>query len=167
MQRTLNVNACFIGTMKLAKDSLVLKKTTNHGRTGEKDPIAENRNHLTQLLINKSALKQDIAHESELVFQELKSCIKQELEALRVLVPDERVRLFYKERGDYEIHVYVGSDVLVFSLHQNVFRLPDNNPLWGTGYFQHDERHGYFGGYTCIIFLQNPSFKTDFLIQVI
>ena len=87
----------------------------------KKDPIAENRNHLTQLLINKSALKQDIAHESELVFQELKSCIKQELEALRVLVPDERVRLFYKERGDYEIHVYVGSDVLVFSLHQNVF----------------------------------------------
>ena len=125
----------------------------------KKDPIAENRNHLTQLLINKSALKQDIAHESELVFQELKSCIKQELEALRVLVPDERVRLFYKERGDYEIHVYVGSDVLVFSLHQNVFRLPDNNPLWGTGYFQHDERHGYFGG----IYVYN--FLAESLIQ--
>jgi len=124
-----------------------------------KDPIAQNRSHLTQLLVNKSALKQDIAQESELVFKELKSCIKQGLEALRALVPDERVRLFYKERGEYEIHVYVGSDVLVFSLHQNVFRLPDNNPLWGTGYFQHDERHGYFG----VIYVYN--FLAESLIQ--
>lgn len=124
-----------------------------------KDPIVQNRQQLTQLLINKSALKQDIAQETELVFKELKETIKSELEALRALVPDERVRLYFKERGEFEIHVYVGSDVLVFSLHQNVFRLPDSNPLWGTGYFQHDERHGYFG----VIYVYN--FLAESLLQ--
>jgi len=123
------------------------------------DPIAQNRNHLTQLLLNKSALKQDIAHESVVIFNELKAQIKLELEALRTLVHDDRVRLYFKERGDYEIHVYIGSDVLVFSLHQNVFRLPDNNPLWGTAYFQSEERHGYFG----IIYVYN--FLAESLIQ--
>ena len=67
------------------------------------DPIAQNRQQLMQLLTNKSALKQDIAHETELVFTELKATIKSELESLRVLVPDERVRLYFKERGEFEI----------------------------------------------------------------
>jgi ribosomal protein L23 len=58
-----------------------------------KNPLAENRSHLTQLLVKKSALKQDIAKDSELVFKELVSSIKEELNALRELVPDERVRL--------------------------------------------------------------------------
>ncbi|NBU48164.1 MAG: hypothetical protein EBS34_12150 [Flavobacteriales bacterium] len=123
------------------------------------DPIAQNRQQLTQLLVNKSALKQDIAQETEMVFNELKATIKSELQALRALVPDERVRLYFKERGDYEIHAFIGSDVLVFSMHQNVFRLPDSNPLWGTGYFQHDERHGYFG----VIYVYN--FLAESLLQ--
>lgn len=124
-----------------------------------KDPVEQNRSHLTQLLVNKAALKQDIAQETLTVFNDLKAAIKKELEALRVLVPDPRVRLFQQENGDFEIHVYVGSDVLVFSLHHNVFRLPDNNPLWGTAYFQHDERHGYFG----VIYIYN--FLAESLIQ--
>lgn len=125
----------------------------------KQDPKAQNRIQLTQLLQNKAALKQDIAEDAEAVFKELKESIKVELEELRKLVPDERVRLHYKERGDFEIHVYVGSDVLVFSLHNNVFRLPDSNPLWGTSYFQQDERKGYFG----VIYIYN--FLAESLIQ--
>lgn len=108
------------------------------------DPASDNRVRLQQLLLQKAALKQDIADDAESVFKEIKKSIKVELEALRELVPDKRVRLHFQERGDYEIHVFVGSDVLVFSLHQNVFRLPDTNPLWCTPYFETDERKGYF-----------------------
>ncbi len=108
------------------------------------NPASDNRVRLQQLLLQKAALKQDIADDAETVFKEIKKTIKVELEALRDLVPDKRVRLHFQERGDYEIHVFVGSDVLVFSLHQNVFRLPDTNPLWCTPYFETDERKGYF-----------------------
>lgn len=123
------------------------------------NPKEQNRLQLTQLLQNKAALKQDIAADAEAVFLNLKETIKSELVALRAIVPDDRVRLHFKERGDYEIHVYIGSDVLVFSLHHNVFRLPDHNPLWGTGYFQQNEQRGYFG----VIYVYN--FLAESLIQ--
>ena len=55
------------------------------------------------------------------------------------------MRLFIKDIGDHEFHVYIVSDVLVFNLHHNVFRLPDSNPLWGTSYFKSQPNNGYFG----------------------
>ena len=109
------------------------------------DPIATNRQHLIDILLHKSALKQDIADDIELVFAQLRTLIDQELAALKTVITDERVRLWVKDRGDHEFHVYIGSDVLVFNLHHNVFRLPDSNPLWGTAYFKAHPNNGYFG----------------------
>lgn len=110
-----------------------------------KDPIAANRQQLIDILLHKSALKQDIADDLEVVFDQLRQLIEQEFVALKKVVTDERVRLFIKDRGDHEFHVYIGSDVLVFNLHHNVFRLPDSNPLWGTAYFKANPNNGYFG----------------------
>ena len=109
------------------------------------DPIAANRQQLIDILLHKSALKQDIADDLEVVFAQLRQLIEQEFVALKQVVTDERVRLFIKDRGDHEFHVYIGSDVLVFNLHHNVFRLPDSNPLWGTSYFKSQPNNGYFG----------------------
>jgi len=107
--------------------------------------IAQNREALKQLLLNKSALKQDIADDCEIVFESFKTLIQSEIDALKSVIEDPRIRLYTDDKGKYEIHVYIGSDVLVFNLHNNVFRLPDNNPLWGTSYFRRDENNGYFG----------------------
>ncbi|TNF46171.1 MAG: hypothetical protein EP305_12015 [Bacteroidetes bacterium] len=113
--------------------------------------IEQNRKTILDLLLNKAALKQNIAEDTEKVFLEFKETIKTELEALRKVMKDERVRLSCKEIGKYEKHAYIGSDVLVFHLHNNVFRLPDDNPLWGTEYFKENEANGYFG----IIYIYN------------
>lgn len=107
--------------------------------------MKENRKIILDLLLNKSALKQDIKEDCENVFGEIKEVIKSELDALQKQVKDPRIRLYFKERGNYEIHVYVGSDVLVFHMHNNVFRLPDDNALWGTNYLASNEANGYFG----------------------
>jgi hypothetical protein len=95
--------------------------------------------------MHKSALKQDVADDLEVVFADLRKLIDLEIKALKEVITDERVRLFVKDRGDHEFHVYIGSDVLVFNLHHNVFRLPDSNPLWGTSYFKSQPNNGYFG----------------------
>ncbi|MFM8243154.1 MAG: hypothetical protein ACKN86_10145, partial [Crocinitomicaceae bacterium] len=71
--------------------------------------------------------------------------IQFEIDALKKVIDDPRIRLFTEDKGKFEMHVYIGSDVLVFNLHNNVFRLPDNNPLWGTSYFRGNENNGYFG----------------------
>jgi hypothetical protein len=107
-----------------------------------KDPLEANRAQLLKLLLDKSALKQDIADDCEKVFESFKEKIKVELETLQKSITDPRIRLSFVDKGKFEIHVYIGSDVLVFNLHQNVFRLPDNNPLWGTNYFSKNENNG-------------------------
>ncbi len=109
------------------------------------NPLEANRQQLIDLLMHKSALKQDVADDLEVVFADLRKLIDLEIKALKEVITDERVRLFIKDRGDHEFHVYIGSDVLVFNLHHNVFRLPDSNPLWGTSYFKSQPNNGYFG----------------------
>jgi len=107
--------------------------------------MEENRKVILDLLLNKSALKQDVAGDCESIFLELKTCVKAEIDALKKEVTDQRIRLEYKELGAFEIQVFIGSDVLVFHLHNNVFQLPDDNPLWGTQYFKENDQNGYFG----------------------
>jgi len=115
------------------------KSSTNEGNS-----LNQNRDAIIHLLTNKAALKQDVADDSEKVFDELKLIIKSELDELRKKINDERVRLSYEDRGKFEIIVFVGSDMLVFHLHTNIFKLPDSNPLWGTNYFSTNENNGYF-----------------------
>ncbi len=134
-----------------------------------KDPLEENRAQLLKLLLNKSALKQDIADDCEKVFETFKEKIKIELDTLQKTITDQRIRLKFVDKGKFEIYVYIGSDVLVFNLHQNVFRLPDNNPLWGTNYFRKNENNGYFGiinvyNFLAESFLQNRLDDHGYLI---
>jgi hypothetical protein len=110
----------------------------------EPNSLDQNRDVILNLLTLKSALKQDVADDSEKVFETLKSIIISELETLKTKINDDRIRLSYEDRGKFELIVFVGSDMLVFHLHTNIFRLPDTNPLWGTQYFSSNENNGYF-----------------------
>ena len=135
----------------------------------KKNPTENNRAQILQVLLDKSVLKQDISNDTEKVFALLKSHIKIELAELQKSVTDKRVRLSFHEKGEAEIHVYVGSDVLVFTLHNNVFRLPDSSALWGTSYFKSNENNGYFGviyvyNFLAESFLQNRMNDSGYLI---
>ena len=107
--------------------------------------LNKNREYLLKLLLDKSALKQDVADDCKIVFMSFKKAICKELDALKFKIKDPRIRLNYEDKGEHEIHAYIGSDVLVFNLHRNVFKMPDNDPLWGTAYFRSNENNGYFG----------------------
>ena len=105
----------------------------------------EIRNNIIDLLVNKAALKQDIADYSQEVLGSFKKAVKEELAALKAVVDDKRIRLKFVDKGVHEFMVYVGSDVLVFQLHRNIFRLPDDNPMWETDYLKGNSANGYFG----------------------
>ena len=103
------------------------------------------RDGIIDLLLNKSAVKQDIADYSEKILAQLKVVAENELNELRKVVDDKRVRLSLEDKGDHEFRISVGSDVLVFQLHRNIFRLPDENPMWKTEYMSENGANGYFG----------------------
>lgn len=131
----------------------------------------KNDNHkiILDLLLNKAALKQNIADDCNVLFASLKEAIKNELTLLQSKIKDKRIRLSYKEKGDYEMYVFIGSDVLVFHQHNNVFRLPDDNALWGTNYLRSDDKRGYFGliyiyNFLAESFIQNRYEDSGYLI---
>ena len=104
-----------------------------------------NRQAILNLLESKSKLKQNVSQETQKVFSKLKSTIEQEIIAIKPSIHDDRVRLHSEERGDSEIKVMIGSDALIFHMHSNVFRLPDEHEAWLGDYLKSDEQNGYFG----------------------
>jgi len=120
------------------------------------------REEIIDLLLNKAALKQDIADFSESVLESFKTISKEELDVLSQSVDDTRVRLRFKDNGKYEFRLFVGSDALVFQLHTNVFRLPDDNPIWKTKYLQENGANGYFAIINIYNFLAESFEKNRF-----
>ncbi|MCE2713127.1 MAG: hypothetical protein LW688_11405 [Cryomorphaceae bacterium] len=69
----------------------------------KKDQMAENRQAIVNLLVNKAALKQDIAEDVKEVFAMFKRVIGEELSSLKEKVNDPRIRLFHKEIGHLQL----------------------------------------------------------------
>lgn len=102
------------------------------------------RECIVDLLVNKAALKQDVADFSEGVLKELRQVAEEEIQELRNKVDDSRVRLSVVEKGKYEFRISVGSDTLIFQLHSNIFRFDDSHPIWNTAYLKENGANGYF-----------------------
>jgi hypothetical protein len=76
------------------------------------------RSKIIDLLINKAAVKQDVADFSEIILGKFKEAVQDEITAFRKEVNDDRIRLKFDDKGDHEFIAYVGSDVLGFQLHK-------------------------------------------------
>ncbi len=105
----------------------------------------DNRALIQQLLEKKAALKQDIFQDTKNHFDRFKAHLQQEVSELRELVKDQRVRLHVEDKGEFQVQVYIGSDVLIYQMHTNIFRLPDEHPLWKTEYMRENKERGFFG----------------------
>ncbi|MFT5859470.1 MAG: hypothetical protein ACI865_001571 [Flavobacteriaceae bacterium] len=131
--------------------------------------IDEKQKGIIELLTTKATLKQDIADYSEEIMSLFNATMRDELAQLEGQIKDSRVRMRMEEKGGHEFRVYIGSDVLVFQLHRNVFRLPEDNSMWKTPYLSDDESKGYFGIINIYNFLaesfeQNRSNDPGYLI---
>ncbi len=107
--------------------------------------MEDNRKILQNLLESKACLKQDIFHDTKAYFERFKEALLDEISAMRTLIKDSRIRLHVEHKGEFQVQVYIGSDVLVFQMHTNVFRLPDDHHLWKMDYLKEDPSRGYFG----------------------
>lgn len=113
--------------------------------------VEKSRKAILDLLMQKAVLKQDIYGDTTEVFQLLRETIESEVSNLKSKLTDDRIRMRFEHKGDYETHVYVGSDVLVFMMHTNVFLLPETHPYWKESYLKDNPENGFFG----IIYMYN------------
>lgn len=133
------------------------------------ESLHPNSKKIVNLLEEKSALKQDVYEDSHRAFDQLRELVKSEVELLKECVVDKRIRLSIVEKSQSEFQVFIGSDVLVYQVHSNVFRLEDEHPLWSTPYLQEDQTRGFFGiihiyNFLAESFLQNRFNDPGYLI---
>lgn len=133
------------------------------------ESLHPNSKKIVDLLIEKSALKQDVHEDSYTAFNQLSQLVKEEVELLKQCIDDKRIRLSIVEKSQSEFQVFIGSDVLVYQVHSNVFRLEDGHPNWSNPYLQEEPSRGFFGiihiyNFLAESFLQNRYNDPGYLI---
>lgn len=103
------------------------------------------RDELVALLNHKSGLKQDVYKNARKWFKVFKEEIHECAEHLKTGITDDRVRLKIEEKGEHEIHLFIGSDVLVFYLHTNIFKFSEADFATKTSYVKENPENAFCG----------------------
>ncbi|MFK8038165.1 MAG: hypothetical protein AB8B74_07745 [Crocinitomicaceae bacterium] len=108
--------------------------------------MEKERNHIVNLLKSKSVMKQNVFSNTKEWFR----ILKQELSECISLIQEElkdtpKIRLKYVDAGPYEAQLFIGSDVLIFYMHTNVFRFSKSNFVHQSSYLKKDPTAAYCG----------------------
>jgi hypothetical protein len=71
---------------------------------------------------------------------------------------DSRIKMEYTDRSNFDAQLKVAGDILLFSMHSNIFQFDREHPAWKTPYIQKDKNNAYSGMINIYNFLYD-SFK--------
>ncbi len=91
--------------------------------------------------------KQQIYRESLQLFDSFKKEIKQVAEDLKAGTAEmnQELDIEYKENGKFEVHLTIAGDLLIFSLHTNIFNFDENHFIQKLDYVKQDPHRAYCG----------------------
>lgn len=121
----------------------------------------EIRASLLEALIIKSTAKQKVYQNTKKTFTILKKVLKKlEEDYLAVLKDKVQIAVLpaFRDRGQFEAEFQIGGDLLIFSMHSNVFEFDDKHPILKTAYVNDDPLRSYCGVINIYNFLAD-SFK--------
>jgi len=58
---------------------------------------------------------------------------------------DPRLEVTFKDIGEYYVQLTIAGDVLIFCMHTNVFKFPENSFYWKSSYLKDDPERAYCG----------------------
>jgi hypothetical protein len=115
---------------------------------------------LFETVRRKALLKQDVYRKTLNTFRQLKTIIPEMIaeyhekyNSNQTIVPFE-----FRDRGEFELEVKFGGDVLIFMMHTNIFEFPRMHEVMKTAYIREDENRSYCGVINIYNFLAD-SFK--------
>lgn len=112
-------------------------------------------------LIAKTNLKQEVYRNTVAMFAVLKEVLRELADEYREQLKDkvdESVLPFFQEKGPFEAEFKLGGDVLIFSMHSNVFVFNREHPIWKLEYIKANAMNSYCGVFSIYNFLAD-SFK--------
>ncbi|OFX61169.1 MAG: hypothetical protein A2066_08765 [Bacteroidetes bacterium GWB2_41_8] len=112
-------------------------------------------------LVIKTNLKQEVFKNSVRIFDLLKDVLQElatEYRALLANKVDDNILPQFQEKGPFEAEFRIGGDLLIFSMHSNVFVFNREHPIWKLDYIKADPLNSYCGVFNIYNFLAD-SFK--------
>lgn len=102
---------------------------------------------IVQTLADKSVMKQVIFDKTLDAFGLIKEVLHEIATDLNGNLKgvDRRIRLEYADRGKFEAELKVAGDILIFSMHSNVFEFDRDHSVWKLSYIQEDKMRSYCG----------------------
>ncbi|PKQ64605.1 hypothetical protein [Labilibaculum manganireducens] len=111
-------------------------------------------------IMDKASLKQIVYKNTKEIFEELRVVVKNLIEEYNSELGevDENILLSFEDKGEFEYQIKIASDILVFSLHTNVFQFNRDHNVWKQAYVKTDPDNAYSGIINVYNFLAD-SFK--------
>lgn len=121
----------------------------------------ETRASVLEAFVIKSTVKQKVYKNTSNAFTILKKVLKQLEKDYTTVVKNKvpvEVLPAFRERGPFEAEFKIGGDLLLFSMHSNVFEFDNKHPVLKTQYILDDPLRSYCGTINIYNFLAD-SFK--------
>jgi len=125
--------------------------TTRYMDEDQQQKIAAIQNEILKEISTKSSMKGVIFDQCLSAFNEFKEVLSEISNDLNDLlestpgVNSRRVRLEYRDRGKFEAELKFADDVLVFTMHSDVFIFDRNHPVWDSDYVKGNRDNAYCG----------------------
>jgi hypothetical protein len=120
----------------------------------------EKKLSIINTLKEKSLLKQKVYDNTLEAFLNIKDVLKNMAKEVNSNLEgfDTRIRLEYNDRSNFDAQLKVAGDILLFSMHSNIFQFDREHPAWKTAYIQKNKFNAYSGIINIYNFLAD-SFK--------
>ncbi len=124
------------------------------------DEIALKKILIVDTLKGKSVLKQKVFDNTANAFMMVKEILKNLAREVNGNLTgiDPRIRMEYTDRSNFDAQLKVAADLLLFSMHSNIFQFDREHPAWKTAYIQKNKFNAYSGIINIYNFLAD-SFK--------
>ena len=98
-------------------------------------------------LKQKSLLKQKVYDNTLEWFSVIKDILKNLSKDVNVSLGgmDPRIKMEYTDRSNFDAQLKVAGDILLFSMHSNIFQFDREHPAWKTPYIQKNKFNAYSG----------------------
>ncbi len=109
--------------------------------------IKEPKEIILELLKEKASTKQEVYRLTLETFKNLKLIVKRTCDNLSKQMHkiDKKVKITYEDKGAYECTMTFGGDLLIFTMHSNIFTFDQNHFIHNLTYIQEDSSRAYFG----------------------
>src|SRR5574344_2285694 len=120
------------------------------------DPLPQSK--ILELLGTKAGVKAAVFDQALEIFNQLKDVLSEMSNDLNESLDEsgnKRIKLEYRDRGKFEAELKFADDVLVFSMHTDIFQFDRDHAIWKNSYAKESPANTYCGVISVYNFLSD------------